>query len=131
MKSIKEVIIRLNCDNVLECFYGLNEADIQVFNVLRRLNSARIDVLSRELGKGENSIYKSLQKMMVAGLVTREKKILDDGGYYYLYSVENTEKIASEMNSLLDRWYYRMKKVIQEFIEMDKKESETELKLKV
>jgi len=131
MKSIKEVIIRLNCDNVLECFYGLNEADIQVFNVLRRLNSARIDVLSRELGKGENSIYKSLQKMMVAGLVTREKKILDDGGYYYLYSVENTEKIASEMNSLLDRWYYRVKKVIQEFIEMDKKESETELKLKV
>ncbi len=124
MKSIKEAISRLNCDNVLECFYGLNEADIQVFKTLRRLKASKIDILSKELRKGENSIYKSLQKMMVAGLVTREKKTIDDGGYYYLYSVESTEKLANEMNSLLDRWYYRMKKVIQEFVEMDKKEVE-------
>jgi|Deesub1362A_J573_1020465.scaffolds.fasta_scaffold00028_69 predicted transcriptional regulator len=131
MKSIKEAISRLNCDNVLECFYGLNEADIQVFKTLRRLKSSKIDVLSKELGKGENSIYKSLQKMMVAGLVIREKKTIDDGGYYYLYSVESTEKLVDEMNSLLDRWYFRMKKVIQEFVEMDKKELENEAGVEV
>ncbi|MBO8182262.1 MAG: TrmB family transcriptional regulator [Archaeoglobus sp.] len=124
MKSIKEAINRLNCDNVLECFYGLNEADIHVFKTLRRLGSAKIDTLSKSLGKGENSVYKSLQKMMVAGLVMREKKTIDDGGYYYLYRAETPDRLASEMNALLDRWYFRMKQVIQEFLEMERKEVE-------
>jgi len=124
MKSIKEAISRLNCDNILECFYGLNEADIHIFKTLRSLGAAKIDVLSKNLGKGENSVYKSLQKMMVAGLVLREKKTIDDGGYYYLYRAESAERLASEMNTLLDRWYFKMKQVIQEFVEMDKKEVE-------
>ena len=122
MKSIKEAINRLNCDNVLECFFGLNEADIQVFKTLRKLGAAKIDVLSNYLGKGDNSVYKSLQKMMVAGLVMREKKTIDDGGYYYLYRTETPERLAGEMNELLDRWYYRMKQVIQEFVEVELKE---------
>jgi predicted transcriptional regulator len=119
MKSIKEAIDRLNCDNVLECFYGLNESDINLFKTLRELGATKIDVLSRKLGKGENSVYKSLQKMMVAGVVVREKKTIDDGGYYYIYRAETAEKLAEEMNSLLDRWYLRMKQVIREFVEME------------
>jgi predicted transcriptional regulator len=121
MKSIKEAIDRLNCDNVLECFYGLNEADIAIFNTLRKLGPTRIEKISREIKKGENAVYKSLQKMMMAGIVVREKKTIEDGGYYYVYRAENIERMVQEMLNLLERWYRRMKEVIEEFIEISRK----------
>jgi len=110
----------LNCNNVLECFFGLNEADISIFHTLRKLGATRIEKLSKETGKRENSVYKSLQKMMMAGIVIREKKTIEDGGYYYVYRAEDVDKMAREMLDLLERWYSRMKEVIEEFIELNK-----------
>jgi predicted transcriptional regulator len=122
MRSIKEAVTRLNCDNLLECFYGLNEADITVFNTLRKLGESRIEIISKAVGRGENAVYKSLQKMMIAGLVIRDKKTIEDGGYYYIYRAEDVNKLAEEMINLLEQWYNKMKEVIEEFLKIDEKD---------
>ncbi|AGK60691.1 putative transcriptional regulator [Archaeoglobus sulfaticallidus PM70-1] len=124
MKSIKEALTRLNCDNVLECLYGMNEADIIVFKTLVKLRGAKIDTLSKTLGRRENSVYKSLQKLMLAGIVTRDKKTINDGGYYYIYKPVDVEELAKEMIKLLDDWYRRMREVIDEFVALNRSAKE-------
>ncbi|HDD35871.1 MAG TPA: TrmB family transcriptional regulator [Archaeoglobus veneficus] len=115
MRSIKEMLMNLNCKNFLECFYGLNESDIDVFRILVQLREAKIDELSKALKKSENSVYKSLQKLLMAGLVIRDKKLIEGGGYYYTYKPSNLDEVVAEMHKVIDAWYVKIKSTIDEF----------------
>ena len=115
MRSIKEMLVNLNCENFLECFYGLNEADVEIFRNLVELEEARIEDLSLTVKKSENTVYKSLQKLLVAGLVIRDKKLIDGGGYYYTYKPVDVEGIVVEMHKTVDEWYAKIKSTIYEF----------------
>ncbi|RLI80218.1 TrmB family transcriptional regulator [Archaeoglobales archaeon] len=115
MRSIKEMLMNLNCKNFLECFYGLNEADVEIFRNLATVGEARIEDLSVAVKKSENAVYKSLQKLLVAGLVVREKKLLNGGGYYYTYKPVDIQGIVVEMHKTIDEWYAKIKNTIDEF----------------
>lgn len=114
MRSIKDSISTLSCENLLECFYGINENDVQVYFSLVGKNM-RIEEISEFLGKSENAIYKSLQKLLIAGLVVRDKKLIENGGYYYTYSSVPPSKVSDEMKKVLLDWCEKVKKTIEEF----------------
>ena len=59
--------------------------------------------------------YKSLQKLMIAGLVVRDKRLIDGGGYYYAYRPVDMEEITVEMHKTIDVWYAKIKETIEEF----------------
>jgi len=115
MRSIREMIVNLNCKNFLECFYGLNESDEEVFRCLVEFGEARIDDLSNALNKSENSIYRSLQKLLMAGLVIRDKRLIESGGYYYTYKPVDLNSMIKEMHKTIDIWYTKIKNLIDEF----------------
>ena len=115
MKSIKEAISRLNCDNILECFFGLNQSDISLYFLLLSSGEMKIDEISKVLKKAENSVYRSLQKLMLAGIVIREKKIIEGGGYFYVYRAIPAREVAEEMRKLLSAWNKKMSEAIEQF----------------
>jgi predicted transcriptional regulator len=115
MKGIREMISNLSCENILECFYGLNEVDIAIYSTLLRKKEARIEEISSEVNRGENAVYKSLQKLVVSGVATREKRVLGSGGYYYIYRPIPPDAVAEDMERMLEVWYRRIKETIREF----------------
>ena len=115
MKSIREAISRLNCDNVLECFFGLNQSDVSLYLLLLTSGEMRIEEISRALKKAENSVYRSLQKLMLAGVVIREKRIIEGGGYFYVYRALPAKDVAEEMRKLLSVWCEKITEAIEEF----------------
>ncbi len=115
LKSIKEAISRLNCDNVLECFFGLNQSDVSLYLLLLTSGEMKIEEMSRVLKKAENSVYRSLQKLMLAGIVIREKKIIEGGGYFYVYKALPIREVVKEMKKLLKVWNRKISEAIEEF----------------
>jgi len=115
MKGLKEIITSLSCDNILECFYGLNEVDTAIYSTLLRKKEAKIEEISVEVKRGENAVYKSLQKLVMSGVATREKRVLDGGGYYYIYRPVPPDAVAEDMERMLETWYRRVKETIREF----------------
>ena len=115
MKGLREMIASLSCENILECFYGLNEVDIAIYSTLLRKREARIEEISSAVKRGENAVYKSLQKLVVSGVATREKRVLESGGYYYVYRPIPPDAVAQDMERMLEVWYRRIKETIREF----------------
>ena len=115
MKTIRDSLTILSCDNVLECFYGINESDIEIYRILLSGGPKKIEEISSMAGKSENTTYKSLQKLMMAGIVIREKRLIKGGGYYYTYRAVNPEQVANEMREILESWYRKVVDTIEEF----------------
>jgi len=115
MKTLKDSILNINCDNILECFYGLNESDILIYRILTKKGEMDIEEISKLSGKSENTAYKSLQKLMIAGIVLREKKVLKGGGYYYTYKALSPVKVAENMEKILEEWCIKVRNTIEEF----------------
>ncbi len=115
MKSLREFVSTLSCENLLECVFGLNPLDMEVFNVLSR-GAERVDEISKAVGRGESAVYKSLQKLVVAGLAYRVKIPLNGGGYYFIYKPSPRKKIAEEIEKVVNELCIKIKRTLEEFM---------------
>ncbi|WP_290596027.1 MULTISPECIES: helix-turn-helix domain-containing protein [unclassified Archaeoglobus] len=115
MKSIKEMVSTLNCGNMLECVFGLAPVDVRVYEALLR-GMERIEEISKAVGKGESAVYKSLQRLLIAGMAYRIKMPLEGGGYYFIYKPTPKEKVAEEVDKVIQELCVRVKKTLEEFL---------------
>ncbi len=114
MKSLVEAISLLRCDNVLECFFGLNELDVSIYRALLG-DPMKSQDIAKIVGRGENAVYKSLQKLLICGLVVREKRCSDGGGYYYVYSAVKPKDVAEKMRRSVEELRKKLLRAVDEF----------------
>ncbi|MEM2726779.1 MAG: helix-turn-helix domain-containing protein [Archaeoglobaceae archaeon] len=105
----------MDCNSIFECFFGLNSEDVKVYYALLR-GIEKIEDLSSTLGKKENSVYRSLQKLMIAGLVYREKRMIPAGGYYFVYRAMPKEDVAREVETLLNIFCEKVRIFLRDFL---------------
>ncbi len=115
MKSMREMLTTLSCNNLFECVFGLNSVDTKVYMTLCDLESGRVDEISKILDKGENTVYKSLQKLVMAGLVYREKVVFEGGGYCFIYRPVPLRDVMKEVLRIVDEFCVRVREVVEEF----------------
>lgn len=114
MISLREMK-ELDCNSFFECFFGLNGEDVRVYNAL--LSGAEsVEELSKALGKKDSSVYRSLQKLLMAGLAYREKRTLQAGGYYFAYKAVPKEVVAREVEDLLNRFCEKVRSFLRDFL---------------
>ena len=115
MKSVRELVSTLNCENLFECIFGLNSMDMRVYTVLSELGNGRVEDISRTLGKRGATVYKSLQKLVMVGLVYREKRVFDGGGYCFVYKPVPKADVIREVTRIVDEFCRRVKEIAGEF----------------
>lgn len=108
------MVTALKCDNILECFFGLNELDVTLYKILLG-KTLRSQELARYINRSENAVYKSLQKLIVCGLVVREKKCAGNGGYYYIYRAVDPRLVAESMVKEVEELKKKLMNSIEEF----------------
>ncbi len=114
IRSIREAIHTIKCDNILECFFGLNELDVLIYKCLIN-KPMRSQEIARIVKRGENAVYKSLQKLIICKLVLREKRCYENGGYYYVYVAVDPKKVAENMEREVRELEEKLIKAIEEF----------------
>lgn len=113
MKIIKSYE-KMDCTDVMQCIFNLNDLDILVFKTLTEIEEARVKELAKKLKKERSTIYRSLQRLTECGLSKKHTKNLNEGGYYHVYKNCNQDQLVETMESCIDDWYKHMKTKIKD-----------------
>ena len=106
----------LECEGLLECFHGLKELDRTVFGVLVDApEPLTVDEVAERVDRERTTAYRAIQRLLDAGFVRREQVNYENGGYYHVFEPVDADEVADDMQRLLNDWYAKMGRLIQEF----------------
>ena len=114
MKVIRE-FENISCTDVLQCIFELNRLDSSIYKMLKEHGETRADDLAHKMKKERSTVYRSLQKLTSCGLCKKKTKTIESGGYYHLYSCNDSKQVRKEMESCIDEWYKQMKNTLKNF----------------
>jgi len=108
----------MDCEGLLECFHGLKDLDRRAFGLLVDADDAlTVDELADQTERERSTAYRSVQRLMDAGLVEKHQVNYEQGGYYHVYRPADPDEVADEMQRMLNDWYAKMGQLIGEFRE--------------
>ena len=108
----------MTCEGLLDCFHGLKDLDREVFEVLAAAETAMtVDDVAEAVDRERSTAYRSVRRLVEAGVVEREQINYDDGGYYHVFSPRPADEVADEMQRMLNECYAKMGQLIGEFRE--------------
>jgi predicted transcriptional regulator len=90
-----------DCEHLLSCFHDLTALDRECFRVL--VESER------------STVYRSVGRLVDAGIVQEFQRNYDQGGYYHVYRLADPDALADEFQGILNDWYAKMGGLIDEF----------------
>ncbi len=112
------------CSDLLEFVYGLSKTDILVLYTMSPGKWSRVPEISKSVEKEESTVHRSLQKLIDHSLVVRDYRIIDSGGYFYVYTVNDPESIRNIIQARIEEISGRMKSLLKDLIvELDFKSS--------
>jgi predicted transcriptional regulator len=106
----------MQCEELLECIHGLKELDKEVFRVLNQeRDPLTVDEIAEAVERERSTAYRAVQRLLTAGFIQKEQVNYEQGGYYHVYHPTDPDKIADEMQRVLNDWYAKMGQLISEF----------------
>jgi len=89
---------------VAQTVLGLRSQDLVTYDAVSSQPGASTNELATELDRDRSNVNRSLTRLGEAGLVCRQRRLLDGGGYFYAYFAESDEIVADRLTEALDRW---------------------------
>lgn len=117
--SVAEELRRdLECEDLLECVHGLTGLDRACFDVLVEARDPRtIDEIAGEVDRERSTVYRSVHRLLDAGLLEKEQVNYENGGYFHVYRPVDPETVADQMAQLVEQWSRKMTGLLEEFRE--------------
>lgn len=112
-RSIPEMIRGdFKCDDIAKCILGLKNIDLDAYKILIAKGPMTAERLGEFLNRERSTAYRSLQNLMVCGLVHRETRTISAGGYYYEYVALDPQRMKDMVQGNIDAWYNKMKLLV-------------------
>ena len=112
--SIPEMLrANYKCDDVAKCILGLKALDLDSYKALLAHGPITAEKLGELLNRERSTAYRSLQNLISCGLVYRETKSIDVGGYYYEYVAIDPCEMKNMIKSNIDEWHTKMTKLVE------------------
>lgn len=103
------------CEDVMQCFFNLNEFELTLYMRLVKDGPKRSDALAKKVKKDSTTVYRGLQKLISCGLCFRETKNIERGGYYHVYSAIDPEIVQKKIKECIQSWNMNMEKALIDF----------------
>ena len=113
------------CDELLSCLFGLNALETELYFTLVLEKEMAIKELAKIVEKEQSVVYRALQKLMNHHLCTKKKMVMPRGGYYFVYTANDPEKVKEYIFSRMTQMERHLQQVLQDFgkqVEAKKKE---------
>ncbi len=108
----------MECEGLLECIYGLKNIDTTVFKLLSTTREPMtVDEVASRIDRERSTAYRSVQRLIEAGVVKKEQMNYEQGGYYHVYTASDSDEISRNFQRMLNDWYAKMGSLIGEFNE--------------
>jgi len=103
------------CKDVLKCLFGLGEFEMTVYKGLCKAGTSRADELAPYLKRDKSTVYRALQKLVLASIVVKETGTLKRGGHFHRYTAVPPEEIREKIKNCTDEWFESVKAAIEKF----------------
>jgi predicted transcriptional regulator len=105
------------CDDVMQCFFNLNDLEITLYTVIASKGPQRLDALAKKVRKDKTTVYRALQKLVSCGLCFKGTKTIKRGGYYHIYGAVDPKLVKRKLEDCMDRWNTNMTRALKDFDE--------------
>lgn len=89
---------------VLQTVLGLRSRDLVIYDAVSSQPGASTKELANEVDRDRSNVNRSLTRLDDAGLVCRQRHLLNQGGYFYVYYAESGEVVRDRLTDALDQW---------------------------
>src|ERR687892_1210787 len=105
--------------------YDLSPLEMDLlFLLIKKKKEATLDEITNMADRDKSTVFRSLQKLVGLGIVTKETKTIKEGGYYHVYSAIDvktfkleTEKRVKELKASFHRILRKFEDNMQEIVE--------------
>jgi predicted transcriptional regulator len=106
----------VQCEGLLACLHGLKALDEECYRELARSTEPlTVDEVADRVERERSTAYRSIERLLDAGLVEREQINYDHGGYYHVYRPADPEEVADRMQRQLNDWYAKIGHLVGKF----------------
>lgn len=102
---------RVTCADVVRCAYDLRDPEVAVFDALQK-GPATSEAIAARLGKDPSVVYRNLQRLVQCGLVTKEARTLDGGGYLFEYASLPKAEVKRRLHACIEEWSATMRRAV-------------------
>lgn len=102
-------------ENVMSCVFGIEGHETRTYLVLCQHPGSTIEELATVLDRDRSTVNRALSTLRESGLVRRERRLLDGGGYVYQYTAISLPEAKDVLHDALDTWTATVHDVIDEF----------------
>ncbi|QRV16719.1 MarR family transcriptional regulator [Haloterrigena salifodinae] len=102
-------------EEVMSCVFGIENHETRTYLVLRQRPGSTIDELADALERDRSTVTRSLSTLRDRGLVQRDRRLLDGGGYVYQFTAVPVPETKAMLHEALDAWAATVHEVIDDF----------------
>ena len=101
--------------HILSCVFGIQDHESRTYLVLLDHPGSTVEELANTLGRDRSNVNRSLSTLREKGLVERQRRLLDAGGYVYQYTAVDLPTAKGMLHDSLDEWADSVHAAIDEF----------------
>jgi predicted transcriptional regulator len=93
---------------VMSCVFGIKEHEYRTYLALLDAPGSTVAELADDLDRDRSNVNRSLTTLLEKNLVTRDRRLLDPGGYVYQYTAVPLPDVKDMLHASLDSWTERV-----------------------
>jgi predicted transcriptional regulator len=101
--------------DVMACVFDIQDHETRTYLALLEEPGSTVAELAETLDRDRSNVNRSLTTLLETGLVERERRLLDPGGYVYQYTATPLPEAKELMHGALDEWTAQVHDRIEEF----------------
>lgn len=102
-------------ERIMECVFGIQPHETRTYFRLLKLPGSTVAELADALERDRSNVNRSLSTLCETGLVERERRLLEGGGYVYQYFAVPVPEAQESMHAAVDEWAETVHGRIDEF----------------
>lgn len=114
---LDELIERSDPDfrTVMSCVFGIEDHETRTYLALLEQPGSTVEELAAALDRDRSTVNRSLSTLTERGLVWRDRRLLDGGGYVYQYTAIALPEAKAMLHDALRAWTESVHDVIDGF----------------
>ena len=105
----------LEFQHVMECVFDIQNHESRTYIALLDVPGSTVAELAEDLDRDRSNVNRSLATLVEKGLVERERRLLDSGGYVYQYTAIPLPEARERMHEAVEEWSEQVHEQIDEF----------------
>lgn len=102
-------------EDIMRCVFSIQAREVRTYLALVDRPGSTVEELATALDRDRSNINRSLAELIELDLATRERRLLDPGGYVYQYTAAELPDTKARLHEALDRWVHQVHTRIDEF----------------